>query len=359
MAKHADLITHEEIEDVEFEASHHSRQKTKQEQTLEDILSTLNDRSDDAYIAVYKQKGTGKESMSLVGKWPGDEFPSSEDLLLFLRDNYGGGSYRVHVRINGRLAANNLVSVEEPLKRVNTSNNNEPIIQLLEKQQLMINELYNKMATQNAPQPAPSRREMLEEMSLIASMFNGGGGSQGRGFSDIARDIQAIKEISPMLGLGGPVEEKDPFNDLIEKAAPLFQHAMTQPQPQPKKENPAMMRQALINAQIKTGITTLVNAAAKGRDPGEYADLVLDNLGDDMARQYAIGPEAFKKVVGFVPQAKQYENWFADLSEHIKAQLGEPSKFSGLYDDDGDDINSDNLSPAPGQSNEQNDTIDD
>lgn len=353
--KSAELITSDidDAEDIVFETHHGpSGGNTAHQKSFESIFDEMSDYEGEVNLHVHRQVGNGQETMEQIGIYPVDMFPTVDHLLMHVSQKYGGGAYRIKMFQKGRRGslANKLYQVaepkEEPVKAGGTDNSVlNAILARMERQEQAL------LSVVRQSQQGGDKKQWLEEMLMYKQLF---GGDQGpsRGFGDVARDVQAIKDIAPMLGLGfsdSGEKEEDGFGALIEKAAPIFQAAMNQPlnpqkppQQEPPKVNPKEM---FLKAKIATGINSLVNAAAKGRDPADKVDDILDNLDESQIRQFVLSPQAFDFVLQYQPNAKPYKQWFDDLAEHVKAVLGEPSKFSDLYSDDDSDINSENLSP--------------
>jgi hypothetical protein len=333
----AQLITHDDAEEVVFETDTGNGPKTKHEQKLEEILSGLNTATENAYIALYRQNGSGKESLTFLHKFPADKFEGVEDILEFLAKKHGGGDYRIHVRIGGRLAANNLVSVESPKQDdPELARGADPAINALlaqmEKQNQMIAGLYQQMAEQaKAPAQSQSRKEMLEEMLMYKQLF--GGQQSSGGLGQVMETIGFLKEVG--VNVGGIAEEKEEgFGDVITKALPLLTAAMQQPaqQPQRPQVNPAMNQQNALKLQIKMAVDSAVRAAGKGQDPQVFAQMADAQLGEK-AIELAQDPNIFTVLTAYNPGVLEHKQWFDDVLEHVKAMNGLPSRFYDLYDD--------------------------
>ena len=339
LAKDAD------IEDVYFDTQYAPNPpQTKQSKLLDEMIGGLNDDTDDAYIAVYKQLGTGKESMSLVGKWPGDYFDSKEDLLLYLRDNFNNGGetghYRVHVRVNGKLAANNLLSVES----MKTNNDAAPttdntalnaILHRMEQQDQRMAQLYQQIASANQNQQG-SKREFLEEMMLYKQLFSDNKPSGGLG--EIRQALDFAREMG--ISVGTESDDGGGFGNAIGQLLPVLQSAIEkqpsqpQPQPQPNYQEQQKRDHDAMNIQVRAALYMLLQGAKTGADAGNYADMAITNVPENVLKEYAFSPNAFEKLCERVPDFKTHGAWFGDFVEHLKAQYGMPSKFSAEYMDD-------------------------
>lgn len=336
MAK-AQLITHEIADDVVFETDVGHNPKTKHEQKLEDILSGLNTATENAYIALYRQNGSGRESLTFLHKFPADKFEGVEDILEFLSKKHGGGDYRIHVRIGGRLAANNLVSVEAPQNvEPELPRGADPAINALlaqmEKQNQMIAGLYQQMAEKQKPD-GDSEEKFLQKMMLYKQLFAGESRATG-GLGQIHETIGFLKDIG--VSVGGIQEEKEEgFGDILKNALPLLTTAIQQqPQQHPVQPtvNPAMQQQNALKMQIKMAVDTAVRMASKGSDPQAFAEMADAQLGENSIKLVS-DPNIHAILLAYNPNVAAHRPWFDDVIEHIKAMNGLPSRFSSEYDD--------------------------
>lgn len=345
----AEFQSAEDIEDITFDTMT-PEEKTSQQRKLEQVIGGLNDKTDDAYIAVYKQLGTGKESMSLVNKWPIDQFDSVDDMLIYLRDNYGAGQYRVHVRVEGKLKANNLVSVAAPLEKTvdNADGAIGQVLLAMEQQNQRFMQLVNSLQNRG-PSEDEQEEKMLRKMMLYKQLF-ASDAPQAGGFKEILGTIEGLKQLGINVGVGGSSEEKeDSLVNILEKAAPIVTAALTQnaqnpqvqPKPNPQARHPDM--NMIKKMQLKAGLGMLIKGAQSGGDPYDYAAMVGQQVDSATIKGFLDDPLNYQKVLSLDPACAAHKEWFDDLLEHVKAQNGRPSKFDGEYDDltdsDGNDIN--------------------
>jgi hypothetical protein len=328
---------------------HQSQQapKTAQEQTLEDIISTLNDQTDNASLTVYRQLGGGKDSMSLVQSWPVDHFKSSEDMLLWLRDNYGGGSYRAQVRVKGKIVANKLMHVEAAISKAvavagtGAQTGVEGILAaIMASQEKMLERIFNA-------KPAVNDEEMetkfLQKMLLYKNLFGGNQSAMAGGIGQLKEAVDVLQTLGVSIG-GNNEDKEEGFGSILANAMPLLTAAITansqqvQPiqQPAPQRQpvqqptrDPAMNAAEL---QFKMGINLLLAAAKSGKEPATYARLIDDQYGAQ-ALELANNPDSLHRMAAYVPEVANYPEWFADLCEHVKAINGAPSKFDAEYSD--------------------------
>lgn len=316
-------------------------QQTSQQKALEDILADLNDETDSAEMRIYRQVSGGKSAMVFLDSFPVDKYNIS-DMHKYLRDNYGGGDYRVHVRVNGKVRANKLISIEAPKSTENIRQSpigeaSNILATVLERQERMHQQMLEMMSSQNGG--AKSTREMLEEMMLFKQLFdNGNSGGQQNGIQQLRDSLAVLSELG--VTINGQSEEKEVgFGDLLEKMTPLIGAAMSQKNPPQQKSDPMFAQKMM----IKAGLTTLIKAASKKADPISYAEMLFDQLPEDAIKEFVVNPGAFERVIKMEPKAAHYKVWFEDLAEHVKGQLGLPSKYSDLYSTEDDAINAESI----------------
>ena len=334
----AQLITNDDAEEVVFDTDIGGRSQTKHERKLDEILEGLNTAGESAYIALYRQPGTGKESLIFLKKFPADKFEGMEDILEYLSTHHGTGDFRIQVRVNGRLAANNLVSVEAsetPSPQISVGDGaTSALLAQIEKQNQMIAGLYQQIASARAPDDT-SEEKFLQKMLMYKQLF---GAQQSGGVGQIMETVGLLKEIG--VNVGGIAEEKEEgFGDILKNALPLLQTAISQPQPQAQpnpRQNPSErpeMRDNMLKMQIKMAVDMAVKNAARGGDPAMFADMCDAQLGHNAVKLVS-DPTVLDTLKAYNPGVAQHEQWFSDVIEHVKAINGLPSRFSSEYDSD-------------------------
>ena len=320
---------------------------TDAEKKVDAIREALNS-DPEAFLSVARQLNGGNSSMEFVGRFPADKYDLAQ-LQAYLQSHFGGGDYRVKLYAKGKIAANTLLSIAKQVEEMSSNklNENNALSAVLTRVDNMQQQMMAFMQQQNSGQ---SRKEMLEEMLMYKQLFSDGGNS--RDPLQQLRDIMALQQDLGLGGLPAPEEKEPGFGGLIEKLTPLITAAMQQPvqitpqqHPQPHPQQPHhQQRQQNQQANqmqfmLKTGIKTLLTAAQKGSDPGMYADLILDQLPQEFINQLLAMPDPMAAMSAYEPQITAHKEWFANLIEHVKGQLGMPSIFAHLYSgDDGDSI---------------------
>lgn len=74
--------------------------------------------------------------------------------------------------------------------------------------------------------------------------------------------------------------------------------------------------------RIRSAITLLLTGAARGGYPQAYAEVALDELGDDLARLVLARPNALDQLSAMAPQVAQHREWFEHVLEHARTLIG-------------------------------------
>ena len=341
----AEFIPVEQDADFEEYDTQHASEQTSAEKKTSAFAQALKD-DENAFINVHRQTQSGNTPMEFVGRYAPDKFDYGQ-IQAHLQTKFGGGDYRIMLYAKGKLRENKLITIASEIKHDDRDKQSDGVAELLravldrqEKQQaLIVNLLQEKNNGGN------SRREMMEEMMMMKQMFSSNEQqylpapqSQGLGAIKEAMELMEMMGVKPSTGSSSGNEDSG-FGDLLEKITPLIQTAIASPsqqrqsnQTQQQKVNPQMN-------MLQMGLKTLVNAASKKADPSTYATNILDMIPAEKVLEHISDPVKFGALIsGAGPKVAEHTLWFNDLKEHLKAQLGVPSKFSGLYDDDESDI---------------------
>lgn len=310
---------------------------TDQEAKSESLFDQLRSEPN-SYINIMRQPMGGRNTMEFVARYEADLFDYG-GMMAHIQKMYGGGEYRIMAYAQGRLKGNKLVTIAHTLK-ADVVNDNSPMTavlnQLAEMQRQML-EIAREKQTGGG-----SRREMLEEMMLYKQIF--AGEKSGNGIKDVLDTLGGLKDLGIDIGLGG--EKESNWGDLAEKFLPIATMAMTpqqprmmRPNPIPPNVRPQQPQQPAgnnMNMFVKMGVAQLVNAASKNADPANYAGMVVDNISEDVLKQFFNSPDLnFLKAIN--PNVGKFEPWFVELGEHVKAMIGLPSMYTDLYAGDESD----------------------
>ena len=94
---------------------------------------------------------------------------------------------------------------------------------------------------------------------------------------------------------------------------------------------------------MQTDITQAINQLISGLDmsgghlnPADIASKICDGIPDDSildTQAWISSPTIYDELVSVNPRVNEYKDWFLDLIEHVKAQVGLESRVSDQYDD--------------------------
>lgn len=337
--------TEDIIETFEFNPE---ETRTEFDEKIDSFASAMRDLGDNSEILVKRQTGTGQEPMEHVGYFQPDEFTYGQ-LVEHLRKNYGGGLYRIYLRANGKNKGNSLVRIAAPKESpINSPTVGGEVSHVLAQILAPIREQQKQLLDfMQRGQAQPSRREMLEEMVMYKELFGGGGKTDG------LSQLNEVLELLPKLGVTinqGGAEEEDSFVKIIERFTPLMSNALEAQQNQQSvyKENPAPRENPKMFAQfaLKSGIKMALKAAAKKSDPSLYAEMLIDQLGDETVKKYLLDPNFANKLLAIEPKIAEFAKWFDEMAEHAKGMIGMQSAFSSLYQNGENDITGETDSDA-------------
>lgn len=278
-------------------------------------------------LRIYRQGKGGVRDLTLL-----DEIAPSEFAPMMLADEpYNGGTFRLHFRSPTGLVANKQLTVA-PRRKALTGAAPE-VAQLHETMQRgfsMLAEAMAKAIQPAAPVPQPTRRELIEEMAAIASLFRQSAAPQPaadplsalkmvREFSEVAKSLVPAPAV---VTDGGEINTTATLLNLADKyfsslskmkneAETAHVAALPQPQPQPEQSREDGMQQLRAFAKM------LCVRAAGGADVETYANLILDEVGDETARQFVESADWFEKLSEIAPEAKNYRAWFDELRQAL------------------------------------------
>lgn len=308
-----------------------------EDMALLNILADL-DNADTAELKVYRAGGKGYHGkQSYLFTCHPDEFSLDK-----LRDEYGGGEFRVHVRANGQLKMNRAVSVEPPKKQAENplalmGYNNQmedrftALIEAMQQQnqQNMALILQVIKGQDNAPKIDP-HQQMNDMLALMVNMksFLGGGDNTNQ-VELLLKGIELAKDIHPSdketstidLLLEGLKTFGKPIADMALKGASEVPRVIPAGITQSKREGQRMIPSP-IQMMIKSKVKEIVSVAAKNKDVEPYGEIILDQMDENPILHSFLSKETwFKEICGYVPEAAKYEDWFKRLHKYIFSDL--------------------------------------
>lgn len=334
---------------------------------LEGMISEFSGYAD-SVVNVYRQ-GEGKSLSFLFRTNPGEM--TGGEIMERCRDNYGTGDYRVHIRQGPGLVANKPFSVEA--KKETTENerdrrddNNTQMLAFItaqmNNQQQMFAETMRAMAEafkgnqSSAPQfdPVAAQASLMQQLISLKQLSEPKDESKGA----IEMFIQGITLAKDLAPKDGETNTADILLKGLEYFAPTIAEATKQAQlrganteqqkpgfsqPQNGEANADAQREqemGMRNLVLKQQLAFLIAQAKSGKDPELYAELLLDQVGEERVLEFVGQPDAMKKLIELNPEVKSVEVWFDRLRYAI---------LDLTTGDDAGDDNSTDSAPVSGE----------
>lgn len=340
----AELLPAEDVIEVEIGGQ---RPVTAADEMADEWSDFLSGSGDAAMIYVYRQPGNGQTAFEFVDSFPADQFEPAS-LMKRLRNEFGGGNYRVQLRNGGRVKSNKLMSVAAPLKGDTPRESGDTGIM-----RAMLEEMRQMRQEQNkAADPMASMQTMLAMMASMKEVL--GLGQPRNAVREMVETMTAINELRDLNP--APEESGGPgwVGPLLNALPTLVQAAMARPvvqaPPRPVqtvKPNPAPVAAGAatvtenLNDQQRVIIADYLGkacAAASWGVPAETAaDKVMEHVSEEQAAQIEAMltvPNLLDEAAKIVPDVAKYRDWFADVLEWLKAHFGLPSQYAAEFDDE-------------------------
>ncbi|MFA7334725.1 MAG: hypothetical protein WC130_10610 [Kiritimatiellia bacterium] len=327
---------------------------------LDSVLTEIG--GTDAEIKIYRaDKPDGRECSYLFTQSADDaDLTRIQDIL---RDEYGGGKFRVQVRRGGLLLANRALSVEAPKRAPNKERESGGIADMLAAIQESTRQQMDMMREQMYRQQQETMRYQLEsakqQTELMARLFESG--RQQSAGPDILEVMLKAKElIAPPaktdnmdvflrgLEMGRDLGGNDDalttairtfggtVGDVVARASQTPPAPVTLPAPpgiprQPQTPPPGETDMNLL--QLLPYVNQLLRGAASGSDPNAYAVIVMDTVPEAVLRAWIVPDEAYNKLVAH-PSAAPYKAWLDAVRADVLLYL---SDLELTPDNDGTD----------------------
>lgn len=315
---------------------------TSAESALEGLLNEFSG-SGDAIVNVYRQIN-GANNIAFLFKTTPTEMRGGE-IMEKLRDTYGSGDYRIHVREKNLIVGNKGFSIEAPKEpeKVEPKDSSGDLIAMMmnqaNNQQALLLAAINAFANKEAPPAPPAVDPVAMQTAMIQTLVAMKGlvsDDKPLGKDPVEMLIQGITLAREL----GPKEGETNSNDLLLEGLKAFaptivgatQAGMAQLQPgrpggppqapgaapqqlnaPPQPENPEMFEKQMMKMQLGF----LVKNAMEGRDPALYAELLLDQLGEKKVLEFIAAPDAMDKLIALVPEVESVRPWFERVRECI------------------------------------------
>lgn len=315
----------------------------------------------EAEIFVYRQNGSGKDPMAYLFRAAVDKYTPAE-LMDYLRDQYGGGDYRIRPYKNGRLLpGSKLLTIESPNKGLAVVNNQsgDPVVMAVLSR---LDALTEKLT--DRADPMEEMKKTLAFMGLMKEAMGIGSAppSPISQLKEMMATMEMMQQMRGMLGGGGEPQEtgflSGKMGDILEKSLPAILGALSRPaspqaprqprrpmpRPEPveinprpasahtKKEVPTMTPQEI---QYKKQLQQLCMACDMGHTPEDVADMIVGALTEEQADQMEIQLQGdfYAEAVRLCPELGQGKRaaWFRDLGEWLKGHFKLPSQYADQF----------------------------
>jgi hypothetical protein len=317
-----------------------------EDEALAAVLSSLGENSG-ASVRIYRQGGGGYRDVTFLTEWMPSEYS-----LTRLQGDYGGGTYRIHVRQGGQLLANSGVKVEARKDMQAAPPVRDPALSAVQAQIAALVALVEKVATVQAPPVAQqSRMDWLKELQVMQLLF-GGGQSAPRAqdpFDMLTKMLVLQKELGSLAGGGGDAEPgtMSVLMKAMETFAPVLQNAaagraapavgyQANPMPpldgvgQPFNDENTLPSLPVAAAapgpapatnqetdMLRMYVMMLIAEAAQGIDPEAYALLITQKLQRDQIDELLKPDNWFERLAEFEPKVSPHREWFSDLRDIV------------------------------------------
>ena len=308
---------------------------------LMNALAEIGDDNSEATVSVYRATPEkGLKGGAFLYSCTATEFS-----LETLRDAYGGGSYRVHIKKHGKIVTggNRLVIIEEPKHSgipftpptiAASQNQNNESTRLIEIMQAGFNQLGQILSQNKVPaiDPAQMRRDMMSDMLAMKELFSQQQPAQSSGVGQIEmllKGIELAKEITPRDGetgtmdvileamrtFGKPIAEAAMARLPVENTGEPTKLSQAPQLPQAQSAQPTTVTEDDMTLMLRYYAGQLAAQAANDRDPYVYANLLVDNVPEAQVREILGRPDLKSYLISLNADLKNYPEW---IDEFIK-----------------------------------------
>ncbi len=367
-----------DIEDVEvFDVNEgEPEQMTDQEKRSANLFDSL--KGDiTAAIEVFDETN-GYKNKTFVCSVSADKYTHGE-LMYHVQQTYGGGDYRFIARKDGRIAANQLITIKGRVEQVSqqpseTMGVMDAMRQMMQENQRLIMQLSER--SQGGPQK--TTRDMLEEMMLMKQVM----GNDSPSVDPMAMMTQTLgmlkdlgvvggdnqsdslggnDQLSAMMGMVGKLAESASKQPQLPQPQPRVVNQPQYQQPQQRPQQPSIIpthlqnpiqrpnlrpqinpslidnelrKQMIQNPMLKYGLAMLIDQAKEKIDAGEVAEKIINFLPENDIKAFLLAPKSFDTLCSLKSEVMDHKEWVLDLIEHLKAAFGMESKHAEFWSED-------------------------
>lgn len=336
-------------------------------------------------VKIYKVNAEGKGTLDWCFNAVLSELPVSDRI----RDKFGAGKFEIRVYSGAKIRRRLPFTIAEQIAQPERKNEDTNImVGALEKLGLMVfkmNEQMQQRIDQLNPAPtAPVLDPIAMQQSMLTSMLQmrqlfapeTKPDQGGLAFDAFIKGVEIMKDVGGGSGGGAETGLWDVLktmaqpDGLIGRLTDMAQAAdnrlTTPPQligpdgkPIPTVQGATPPAVPMDNAErmkvlVKMKVAELLECAKRGADPGLYAELILDRVGPQAARDFIAAPDAMDKLIAINSDVTNHVEWFRAVGAHITDMLteNEPGSDGAVKSDlEGEDI-------APSKSPERDTTRD-
>jgi len=336
------------------------------EAAIRRVLADLGADGIDINITVYRVDPKTRKNEYIAACTP-DEFS-----LEGLRDDWGGGEYRIYGRnANGAFLINRTVRIAPPIKKPALNDMGQfdlmsVVTRLGEMQTQQMNDfkstMLELMLKNNQPVAGDPVTMMTAMMGAMVQMkkLTGEAASQSDNFETLMKGIELGKDLGGSDGdtgmfdvfkefikqTGGPLaklaaaEKISKLRQPARNQAPAIAPAASAKTPaatgplvdDPPKGEPEKMN-FIFKKVMQKQINGLLSRAAANSDPGLYAEMILDQLPDDYVDKFAdfiFSDDVMEEMTKLVPDVNKHLGWFIDLRDELREALQpDPDEVTG------------------------------
>ncbi len=309
--------------------------------SLMNVLADLGGASTDAEVKVYRASAAkGNKGGAFLFSCAPEEFT-----LESIRDNYGGGDYRVHVRANGGIVANRLVSIEEPKRPMfpvaaqqpTTANNDalEKMMAAMVQGFQGLGQLIVQSNQKPVVDPMQSQRDTISLMLSMKELFgsNSGGNQIESALGMFQKGMELAREMTPR----DTAEPMDMLMEAFKTFGPVIANATAQRQnnaadvaytatPQsPQQIQPQLSASQgtpeMADPKTATYVNMLVSLARENRDHELYAEMIVDQVPENEIRAMLDRPDLIEHLARFNPEVRNHTAWIDALKNSVLGLL--------------------------------------
>ena len=325
--------------------------------------------TDDAVLNVYRD-GVGRGKFAFLFALSPEDI-TARDVYEKCRDEYGGGTYRMHIRDAERIVHNVPFTVEvkkEPEKAdaqppglgmteviaMMTASNDRTAQMFTESMKAMAEAFKGQQNNQPAFDPVAMQASMLQSVAALKQMTEKPDTNEKGAVDMFIQGITLAKDLSPKDGetnssdilvkalemFGGPmVEAAKNMPTMMPGLPPPNQPPNLMAPPQPtgdaqvdadaKREYEMGLQKMVLNQQLNF----LLRQAQTNKDPELYAELLLDQAGEEKVLAFVGQENAIEQLIALNGEVANHRQWFEALRRAI-LELTAPDG-AGENDDNG------------------------